>query len=84
MLDTLRRADFVEQAFALAERYRDYRSLAGLCNSEREKVYPPEANPYRERVMSYLEKFKEQFAEELCAWYVEHGACNLFAGGLQR
>lgn len=80
VLSTLRQAGFVDQAFALAEKYRDYRSLAGLCNSEREKVYPPEANPYKERVLSYLEKFKEQFAEELCAWYIEHGEVRtLFA-----
>lgn len=75
VLDTLRRAGFIDHTFALAERYRDYRSLAALCHSEREKVYPPEANPYRRRIWQYVEKFRDQFAEEMCAWYIEHGVC---------
>lgn len=73
VLDTLRRSGFVEHAFTLAEKYHDFRSLAGLCHSERDKVYPPEVNPYQERVRRYIDKYKEPFAEEVCAWYVEHG-----------
>ncbi|EKM55617.1 uncharacterized protein PHACADRAFT_256352 [Phanerochaete carnosa HHB-10118-sp] len=80
VLDTLRRAGFIDRAFVLAERYRDYGGLAALCHSEREKVYPPDANPYQRRIWQYVEKYKEHFVEEMCAWCIEHGEVRtLFA-----
>ncbi|KAI0094031.1 Non-repetitive/WGA-negative nucleoporin C-terminal-domain-containing protein [Irpex rosettiformis] len=71
ILDALRRNGFQEQAFELAERYRDFRSLASLCHKE--KIYPPEENPHAKRIQSYIDKFREEFASELYQWYIEHG-----------
>ncbi|OCH94941.1 hypothetical protein OBBRIDRAFT_788678 [Obba rivulosa] len=71
VLESLRRNNFAEEAFRLAEEYRDFRSLASLCN--RETVYPPYANPYAARIQSYIERFKEAFTAELYQWYIEHG-----------
>ncbi|EMD38365.1 hypothetical protein CERSUDRAFT_113529 [Gelatoporia subvermispora B] len=71
VFETLRRLNFAEEAFRLAETYRDFRSLASLCNKD--TVYPPNANPYASRIQSYIERFKEAFTAELYQWYIEHG-----------
>ncbi|KAI0341587.1 hypothetical protein BDW22DRAFT_1358408 [Trametopsis cervina] len=71
ILETLRRTGFAEQAFRLAEKYRDFRSLASLCHKD--TVYPPQNNPHSRRIQSYIDKFKEEFATELYQWYIEHG-----------
>ncbi|KAJ3533367.1 hypothetical protein NM688_g7291 [Phlebia brevispora] len=71
VLETLRRNGFVEDAFNLAEMYRDFRSLATLCHKE--TVYPPQENPYAQRIQAYVDKFKEDFTTELFQWYIEHG-----------
>ncbi|KAF7796966.1 hypothetical protein EIP86_008154 [Pleurotus ostreatoroseus] len=71
VLETLRRNDFAEDAFQLAEKYRDFRSLAALCH--RDAVYPPEENPHAARIQAYVDKFKEDFTTELFQWYIEHG-----------
>ena len=60
-----------ESAFALAEKYRDFRSLASLCHKE--NVYPPQENPNADRIQLYVEKFKGEFTTELFRWYIEHG-----------
>ena len=62
---------FAENAFRLAEKYRDFRSLAQLCHKG--TVYPPEQNPNADRIQSYLDRFKEEFSAELYRWYIEHG-----------
>jgi nuclear pore complex protein Nup133 len=59
------------RAFKLAEDYRDFSSLASLCNKDR--VYPPAANPNVARLNGYVEKYQYQFAKELYGWYIEHG-----------
>ena len=80
VLDTLRRLGFIEHAFQLAEHYRDFRALAHLCHAERAQVYPLSANPHHARLIAYVEKFEDAFAEEVCAWCIEHGEVRtLFA-----
>jgi nuclear pore complex protein Nup133 len=49
----------------LAEQYRDFRSLAELCNDSKL------ANDLR--TQNYLERYQQDFASELYQWYVEHG-----------
>lgn len=71
VLDTLRRNGFGDHAFQLAEKYRDFRSLASLCNKD--AVYPLEANPHANSIHAYIEKFRDEFTEELYHWYIEHG-----------
>ncbi|CAL1704556.1 unnamed protein product [Somion occarium] len=71
ILETLRRDGFSSEAFQLAEVYRDFRSLASLCNKE--KIYPPQENPNAQRIHLYIDKFKEAFTTELFQWYIEHG-----------
>ncbi|PSR74094.1 hypothetical protein PHLCEN_2v10050 [Hermanssonia centrifuga] len=71
ILETLRRDGFSEEGFNLAEKYRDFRSLASLCHKE--TVYPPQDNPYAARIQAYINKFKENFTTELYQWYIEHG-----------
>ncbi|KAF8636731.1 hypothetical protein AX17_003534 [Amanita inopinata Kibby_2008] len=71
VLETLRRIGHSEAAFALAEKYRDFSSLAALCH--RDTVYPPEENPNTERIQSYLYRFKDEFARELYKWCIQHG-----------
>ncbi|KII88453.1 hypothetical protein PLICRDRAFT_110437 [Plicaturopsis crispa FD-325 SS-3] len=71
VLDTLSEGGFGEQAFVLAERYRDFRSLASLCHKD--TVFPPYENPNVARIQSYVDKFKEDFTTELYRWYIEHG-----------
>ena len=67
----LGRNGFQEEAFKLAEGYRDFRSLASLCHKGR--IYPPEENPHAKRIQAYIDTFKEEFAAELYQWYIEHG-----------
>ncbi|KAI0079884.1 hypothetical protein K474DRAFT_1696036 [Panus rudis PR-1116 ss-1] len=71
VLETLRRNGFAQEAFTLAEQYRDFRSLASLCNKE--TIYPPHENPHASRIQLYINKFKEAFTTELFQWYIEHG-----------
>ncbi|RPD66182.1 hypothetical protein L227DRAFT_539315 [Lentinus tigrinus ALCF2SS1-6] len=71
ILETLRRNDFANDAFRLAEDYHDFRSLASLCHKG--KVYPPQENPNAARIEAYIDKFKEAFTTELHQWYIEHG-----------
>ncbi|THG99186.1 hypothetical protein EW026_g3129 [Hermanssonia centrifuga] len=61
----------LQEGFNLAEKYRDFRSLASLCHKE--TVYPPQDNPYATRIQAYINKFKEDFTTELYQWYIEHG-----------
>jgi nuclear pore complex protein Nup133 len=61
----------VDQAFALAEAYQDFAGLAVLCN--RDIVYPPERNPNLTRIHNYMDKFREDFTNELYQWYIQHG-----------
>ncbi|EJF65900.1 hypothetical protein DICSQDRAFT_49916 [Dichomitus squalens LYAD-421 SS1] len=78
VLETLRRNEFANEAFKLAEDYHDFRSLASLCHKG--KVYPPQENPNAARIEAYIEKFKEAFTTELYHWYIEHGELRtLFA-----
>jgi nuclear pore complex protein Nup133 len=63
-------------AFALAEQYRDFSSLASLCHKE--AVYPPEDNPHALRIQAYLDRFKDEFAVELYRWYIQHGKSIAF------
>ncbi|CAE6392599.1 unnamed protein product [Rhizoctonia solani] len=65
MLRNLATYDQGEDAFRLAEQYRDFRSLAELCNDSRL------ANDLR--TQNYLERYQQDFASELYQWYVEHG-----------
>jgi nuclear pore complex protein Nup133 len=58
-----------EDAFRLAEQYRDFRSLAELCNDSRL------ASDLR--TQNYLERYQQDFASELYQWYVEHGKPSL-------
>ncbi|KXN86872.1 hypothetical protein AN958_09467 [Leucoagaricus sp. SymC.cos] len=71
VLETLRRCGHENAAFALAEQYRDFSSLAALCN--REIIYPPDQNPNAERIQVYISKFREEFTRELYQWYIQHG-----------
>lgn len=68
------RNGFASEAFQLAEKYRDFRSLASLCNKD--TVYPPQDNPNVARIQAYVDKFKQDFTTELYRWYIEHGAGN--------
>ncbi|TFY65035.1 hypothetical protein EVJ58_g2238 [Rhodofomes roseus] len=78
VLETLRRHGFASQAFQLAEQYRDFRSLASLCNKD--TLYPPQDNPNAARIRLYVDKFKQDFTTELYRWYIEHGELRtLFA-----
>jgi nuclear pore complex protein Nup133 len=61
----------LDEAFALAERYRDFQSLATLCNKD--GVYPSTENPHAARVETYIERFGDAFTAELFEWYIEHG-----------
>ncbi|KAH9946079.1 uncharacterized protein BXZ73DRAFT_86275 [Epithele typhae] len=78
VLEILRRNDFANEAFKLAEEYHDFRSLAALCHKG--KIYPPQENPNVNRIEAYIDKFKEAFTDELYQWYIEHGELRaLFA-----
>jgi nuclear pore complex protein Nup133 len=69
---SLGRNGHADRAFALAEGYRDFRSLASLCHTDR--VFPPQDNPNAVRIQNYMEKFRQEFATELYRWYIEHGS----------
>ncbi|KAH9934994.1 uncharacterized protein B0H18DRAFT_1082732 [Fomitopsis serialis] len=67
ILETLRRNGFATHALHLAEQYRDFRSLASY-------------NPNAARIQSYVDKFRQDFTDELYRWYIEHGELRtLFA-----
>ena len=73
-LNLNKRADkygFATRAFELAEKYRDFRSLAALCNKD--LVYPSDQNPHATRIAGYIERFRDEFTDELYQWYIEHG-----------
>ena len=73
------RTGHADAAFSLAEKYRDFSSLAALCH--RDVTYPPEENPNIERIQSYLLRFKYEFAEELYKWYIQHGEWAILSAG---
>lgn len=64
---------FAARAFELTEKYRDFRSLAALCNKD--IVYPLDQNPHASKMEAYIERFGEEFTDELYQWYIEHGKC---------
>lgn len=57
--------DKVKQAYELAERHRDFRSLVGLCNDP--------VHGSTTRIRSLMEKYGEEFAFALYHFYVEKG-----------
>ncbi|KAJ7172457.1 methyltransferase type 11 [Mycena filopes] len=71
ILETLRKHGHAITAFALAEKYRDFSSLAALCHQD--EVYPSHKNPNALRIQNYIDRFKEDFTTELYRWYVQHG-----------
>lgn len=66
---------FAMRAFELAEKYRDFRSLAALCNKD--LVYPPDQNPHASKIAEYIERFRDEFTDELYQWYIEHGISHV-------
>jgi len=66
---------FATRAFKLAENYRDFRSLAALCNKD--LVYPPDQNPHASKIAEYIERFRDEFTDELYQWYIEHGISHV-------
>jgi nuclear pore complex protein Nup133 len=62
---------FATRAFELAEKYHDFRSLAALCNKD--VVYPLDRNPHASKITEYIERFRDEFTDELYQWYIEHG-----------
>ncbi|KAF7338280.1 Methyltransferase type 11 [Mycena venus] len=71
ILETLRRHGHASTAFMLAEKYRDFSSLAALCHQD--EVYPSHKNPNALRIQNYIDRFKEDFTTELYRWYIQHG-----------
>ncbi|KAJ7046830.1 hypothetical protein C8F04DRAFT_1227029 [Mycena alexandri] len=71
ILETLRKHGHATTAFSLAEKYRDFSSLAALCHQD--EVYPSHKNPNALRIQTYIDRFKEDFTTELYRWYVQHG-----------
>jgi len=71
ILNTLNKYGFAARAFELTEKYRDFRSLAALCNKD--LVYPLDQNPHASKMEGYIERFGEEFTNELYQWYIEHG-----------
>ncbi|KAJ7774888.1 hypothetical protein B0H16DRAFT_78349 [Mycena metata] len=71
ILETLRKHGHAATAFSLAEKYRDFSSLAALCHQD--EVYPSHKNPNALRIQTYIDKFKDDFTTELYRWYVQHG-----------
>ncbi|KAH9079551.1 Non-repetitive/WGA-negative nucleoporin C-terminal-domain-containing protein [Lactarius deliciosus] len=68
------------RAFELTEKYRDFRSLAALCNKD--IVYPLDQNPHASKMGEYIQRFGEEFTDELYQWYIEHGELRtLFSHG---
>ncbi|KAJ7905514.1 Non-repetitive/WGA-negative nucleoporin C-terminal-domain-containing protein [Mycena olivaceomarginata] len=70
-LETLRKHGHASTAFMLAEKYRDFSSLAALCHQD--EVYPSHKNPNALRIQNYIDRFKEEFTTELYRWYIQHG-----------
>ncbi|KAJ7685205.1 hypothetical protein DFH06DRAFT_34186 [Mycena polygramma] len=70
-LETLRKHGHASTAFMLAEKYRDFSSLAALCHQD--EVYPSHKNPNALRIQTYIDKFKEEFTTALYQWYIQHG-----------
>lgn len=64
------------QAFRLAEEYRDFPSLADLCHSA-PPIFPLSANKYADRLREYIERYRDEFTDRMCQWYVEHGESTL-------
>ena len=56
----------------MAELYRDFRSLADLCHSTG-PIFPLSSNVNAGRIRQYIERYKEEFTDELFLWYTEHG-----------
>nr|GAT53189.1 methyltransferase type 11 [Mycena chlorophos] len=71
ILETLRKHGHAPSAFALAEKYRDFSALVALCHQE--DVYPSHKNPNSLRIQTFIDKFKEDFTNELYKWYIQHG-----------
>ncbi|CAK5277413.1 unnamed protein product [Mycena citricolor] len=71
VLETLRKFGHERSAFDLAEKYRDFSTLAALCHQD--KVYPADENPNAERILGYIAKFKDDFTTALYRWYIQHG-----------
>jgi len=68
---------FAERAFELAEKYRDFRSLAALCNKD--IIYPLDQNPHTTKIAEYIERFRDEFTDELYQWYIEHGISHVLS-----
>lgn len=64
--------DLGESAFKLGEDYRDFRSLVDLCHAT-PPIYPPQENVHASRIQEFVDKYKEEFTNELYDWYMEHG-----------
>ncbi|KAJ7285784.1 hypothetical protein C8J57DRAFT_1431461 [Mycena rebaudengoi] len=71
ILETLRRNGHASTAFLLAEKHRDFSSLAALCHQD--EVYPSHKNPNALRIQTYIDRFREDFTTELYRWYIQHG-----------
>lgn len=57
----------VNEAFNLAEEYRDYRTLTELCH---ERLAQPS-----EQLELYTEKYQEDYAFDLYSFWIERGQC---------
>ncbi|KAI6103387.1 hypothetical protein F5141DRAFT_205422 [Pisolithus sp. B1] len=78
ILETLRLANHLQQALALATTYTDFSSLASLLL--RPTPYPPSANPHASLIKDYLERYNHAFGREVVRWCIEHGEARvLFA-----
>jgi len=45
-------------------------------------VYPLEQNPHTTKIAEYIERFRDEFTDELYQWYIEHGELRtLFSQG---
>lgn len=82
ILNTLNKYGFAARAFELTEKYRDFRSLAALCNKD--LVYPLDQNPHASKMGEYIERFREEFTDELYQWYIEHGELRTLFGQSER
>ncbi|KAL5532748.1 hypothetical protein ACEPAF_4522 [Sanghuangporus sanghuang] len=71
VLHTLFKHGQSRYAFELAEKFRDFRSLVDLCHST-PPIYPTSSSVYSGYIKAYIEKYKEEFTDELYLWYIEH------------
>lgn len=53
----------MDEAYSLAEQFRDFPTLVYLCESSADGV----------RVQGYIERFGNDFAFELYQWYIQNG-----------